>query len=76
MHVHILGADGRYKVKSRSAIFPQLPMQVLLGFLRRLAHADDENAVIREFTVWVRTHLAPQTEAPKDPRPAKKNGSR
>jgi Uma2 family endonuclease len=76
LHVHILGADGRYKVKSRSAIFPQLPMQELLGFLRRLAHADDENTVIREFTVWVRTHVVPQTEAPKDPRPARKNGSR
>jgi len=68
--------DGRYEKQSGSAIFPHVPMEELHRFLREAQRADDENELIRTFTAWVRTHVVPRLEAPKESRPAKKNGSR
>src|SRR5579864_3625051 len=70
LHVHRLGADGRYKPKRRSGIFPRLPIDKLQRFLQRLPN-EDENKLIREFTTWVRTEVVPVHSAENRPAPGK-----
>jgi Uma2 family endonuclease len=58
LHVYCLRADGKFREKSRSSIFPLVPMEKILHYLRQLPN-EDENELIRQFTSWVRTELVP-----------------
>lgn len=53
--VHHL-VSGTYKVRSRSKAFPTLPVQELLRFVKQ-AESEDQTAVMRAFTQWVRETL-------------------
>jgi Uma2 family endonuclease len=56
LRVYCLGANGKFKVRSRSAIFPVVPMEKILHFMRQLPN-EDENDLIRAFTTWVRAEV-------------------
>ena len=62
--VLLLGANGKYKERARSAAFPALPMDGFVGFVKKLGSAE-ETELIREFIAWLRTEVA-----------SKKNGAR
>ncbi len=51
---HVLGSDGKYTAADRSRAFPQVAPADLFGFLQQARQAGDENAVIRQFRVWIR----------------------
>jgi Uma2 family endonuclease len=70
LDVYVLGADGKFRKKRRSRIFPLVPMEQILHFLRKLAD-EDENDLIRAFTSWVRTEIVPLHASSK---PTKRNG--
>ncbi|MBI3824044.1 MAG: Uma2 family endonuclease [Planctomycetes bacterium] len=53
LRVLILGADGAYKECEKSAVFPALPMDQFVRFVRRLDDGE-ETALLREFTAWLR----------------------
>jgi Uma2 family endonuclease len=52
---HVLGLDGQYSVTEASVTFPKLAPADLLAFLN-LRGQIDENAVVRQFRIWVRQH--------------------
>jgi len=52
LKVLILGANGKYKEKSKSLAFPALPMEGFARFVTKLGSAD-EVRLIQEFTEWL-----------------------
>jgi len=64
--IHVLNAQGKYDVRTHSAIFPHVASADLLSFLMQRGQMD-VNALLRQFRAWVRqTHgsAAPPTPAP------------
>jgi Uma2 family endonuclease len=57
IHVHLLGADGRYIESSTSRSFPFLPVTQLVRYLNRRKTLGNA-ALIREFRTWVRDQIA------------------
>jgi Uma2 family endonuclease len=66
----ILGANGKYRQRTKSVAFPSLPMDGLGRFVKKLGSAD-EVSLIRDFTGWLRTNVSE-----KKPSPERKNGRR
>jgi len=58
LKVLILGANGKYRQKSKSVAFPRLPMDRFAEFVARLDSAD-ETVLIEEYTQWLRTDVVP-----------------
>jgi hypothetical protein len=59
--VLILGPNGKYKEKSKSLAFPQLPVDGFARFVTKLGSVD-EVRLIKEFTAWLRTDVVPKKE--------------
>jgi Uma2 family endonuclease len=55
--VLILGANGKYREKSRSLAFPALPLRDFARFVDRL-WSTDEMSLIQEFIAWIRADIA------------------
>ena len=53
-----LGANGKYREKRQSSVFPFLPMEKIVFFLKRSENVD-ETSLLREFVQWVRDEVAP-----------------
>jgi len=58
MTFHVLGAAGHFEVATASYAIPLVTPADLLYFIRRARRASDENAVTRDFRVWIRKRLA------------------
>jgi Uma2 family endonuclease len=54
----------KYRVKERSRVFPFLPVQELMRFVKQ-AETDDHTTVMRAFTQWVRKTLVPALKGGK-----------
>jgi len=63
---HILNSQGQYTIAARSRAFPQLTPADLTHFLP-LRNQMDENAVVRQFRVWVRQQLPSSAATPTSP---------
>ena len=70
LKVLILGANGKYKERSKSLAFPTLPMDGLARFVKKLGSAD-EVSLIQEFAEWLRSDVVA-----KKPSGERKNGRR
>jgi Uma2 family endonuclease len=57
---HVLDAAGQYGVAVASLAFPIVTAADLMVFLQRARQAGDENAIIRDFRVWLRQRLTNQ----------------
>jgi len=57
LKVLILGANGKYKQRTKSVALPTLPMDGFVRFVKKLGSAD-ELSLLEEFTEWVRTDVA------------------
>jgi Uma2 family endonuclease len=68
LKVLVLGANGKYRARSKSAAFPLLPLGGFAQFVAKLGSAN-EVRLIREFTDWLRTEVVT-----KKPGAARKNG--
>lgn len=68
--VLVLGANGKYREKSKSLAFPWLPIDGFAQFVTMLG-GTDEVSLIRKFTEWLRTHIVPKKDADR----GRKNGS-
>lgn len=55
--VYLLQESGSYKTSATSGVFPFLPMQELVRFLKMRTEMDD-NSVVRAFRAWVRERIA------------------
>lgn len=62
--VLVLGANGKYKTKTKSLAFPRLPLTEFARFVAKLG-SDDEVQLIKEFTAWIREELAPKKNGAK-----------
>ena len=71
LKVLILGPNGKYKEKSRSLAFPSLSLAKFAGFVAKLG-STDEVSLIRDFTEWLRTNVAPK----KNGATGRRNGHR
>ena len=56
LRILVLGANGKYKERAKSAAFPSLPMDGLVRFVKGIDHAE-EVELIQEFTEWLRTSV-------------------
>jgi Uma2 family endonuclease len=54
--VLILGANRKYKERTKSLAFPSLPMDGFARFVKKLGSAD-EVTLIQEFTEWLRSDV-------------------
>ncbi len=54
----VLAPNGEYQQAAFSRSFPMVTPADLLGFLQQAREATDQNAVVREFRVWIRQRLA------------------
>lgn len=70
LRVLILGADGKYKERSKSTAFPALPLDGFARFIDKIEDADDEVPLIQEFTAWLREEVVPK----KNGASGRKNG--
>lgn len=57
---HLVGK--KYRVKEQSRAFPFLPVQELMRFVQQ-AESEDQTAVMRSFTQWVRDEIIPRIKA-------------
>jgi Uma2 family endonuclease len=59
--IHTLGANGRYVPQSESATFTLFKVTPadLMHFLT-MRNTQDDNAIVRQFRVWIRQRAAPQ----------------
>lgn len=73
IHVHVLGADGKYQTVERSSAFPFLKPRDLVPFLA-LAATAGETATLRAFREWVKARVADNWSDPAPPPPADPNG--
>jgi Uma2 family endonuclease len=71
LRVLILGADGEYKERSKSAAFPALPMDGFVRFVTRVETCD-ELELFREFTSWLRDKVV----AKRNGETGRKNGKK
>jgi Uma2 family endonuclease len=53
LRVLVLGSDGKYRERTKSAAFPALPLDGLTRFLAKV-DSTEETALIQEFTAWLR----------------------
>jgi Uma2 family endonuclease len=74
LRVLILGSDGKYRERTRSAAFPDLPMDGFARFVGRLDSAE-ENELLQEFVVWLREEVVPKKNAGAARKNGKKNGA-
>jgi Uma2 family endonuclease len=63
---HVLNAQGRYDVRTHSAIFPHVASADTLPFLMRRGQTE-MNALMRQFRAWVRQVHGPATPPPPIP---------
>jgi Uma2 family endonuclease len=54
--VLVLGSNGKYKERTKSPVFPTLPIDGFVGFVKKLGSAD-ETTLIQEFTEWLRSDV-------------------
>lgn len=60
LKVLVLGANGKYRERSKSLAFPTLPLDGLVHFIVKL-ESTEEVALIEEFTQWLRTEVVKKT---------------
>ena len=58
LEVHVLGANGKYRIKQQSRAFPFLPMAELVRFLTS-NDTEDQTVLMHRFGKWVRATLVP-----------------
>ncbi len=56
LKVLILGANGKYKERTKSLTFPSLPMSEFVCFANKIGDIEEIRA-IREFTEWLRSEV-------------------
>jgi len=56
LKVLILGANGKYKEKSKSLAFPSLPLADFARFIKKLGGAD-EVRLLKDFAAWLRAEV-------------------
>lgn len=56
LRVLVLGANRKYKERTRSLAFPTLPMDEFVRFVK-LLDSDDELVLVQEFTKWLRSDV-------------------
>jgi Uma2 family endonuclease len=70
LKVLVLDANGNYKERARSQVFPSLPLARFVHFVKKL-DSDEENGLTEEFVEWLRSDVAA-----KKPAAERKNGRR
>jgi hypothetical protein len=75
IQVHVLGADGKYRARERSELFPFVPIKKLLEFLQKGENAD-ELEVLDEFRDWVRAELLALYQAFQADKQGRGNGKK
>jgi Uma2 family endonuclease len=68
--VLLLGANGKYKQRTKSLAFPSLPMDGFVHHVKKLGSAD-ELSLLEEFTEWLRSDVVPKKASGE-----RKNGRR
>jgi len=74
LRVLILGADGKYKERARSAAFPALPLDGLLRFIKKL-DTSEETALIQEFQAWLKEDVLAKRNRQAGRKNGRKNGA-
>jgi Uma2 family endonuclease len=57
LEIHVLQADGQYRIEEASQVLPQFPIAELTRLLR-LRDTKSETQIAKSFRAWVREHLA------------------
>jgi Uma2 family endonuclease len=70
--INVLSAKGKYRIRKQSMTFPFLPMEEFVHFLRQSGQKN-ETALMRSFTLWVRSALLPTYETQKKAKPGRRN---
>ncbi len=64
LKVLVLGANGKYRARSKSSAFPTVPLDTFAHHIEKLGSAD-EIQLIQEFTQWLRSEIVTKKAVPR-----------